>query len=143
MTDILPAIGNACSMAGFLLTLVVLLKLRRIHRSFLFQARLPDLRKKITGHRSALSKLLNNFADASAEIATEIQKCHANLQSLRPKLGRRQVVSVNALLKQTAEFGRSSVPPSKEEVRRIYLALVLLEGELENLSEDIKWRPRE
>jgi len=143
MADILTVLGNVCSVVGFLLTLLVLLKLRRIYRSFLFQARLPDLRKKIKGHRSALARLLNNFADAGAEIAAEIQKCHANLQNLRTKLGRRQAASVTALLKQTADFGLSSVAPSKEEVRRVYLALVLLEEELENLSEDIKWRPRE
>lgn len=143
MADTLTVTGSICSIAAFLLTLWILLKLRSVHRGFLFQARLPELRKKIGRHRADLSRLLNTFPDSRAEVAAEIRKCHANLQSLKAKLGGGRAAGVKALFKQTRDFARSSVPFTKEQVGQIYLGLVFLEEELENLSEDIKWRPRE
>jgi len=141
--ELLSKVGSICSIAGLVVTFWIFIKLRRIHRSFLFQARLPDLRKKIRGHRSSLSRLLNDFPNTFADVQIELQRCHANLQSLKPKLGRAQVPSVNSLLEQIEELNRLSALPSKEPVQRVYLDLVLLEGELDNLSEDIKWRSRE
>jgi len=143
LNDWLSIAGNVSSILGLLVTLVVFVKLRHIHRSFLFQARLPDLRKKIAGHRSTISRLLSTFADSAHEIETEIHRCHANLQSLRRKLGRVHAGSVRNLLKQTREATKGPGSPSRDKVRQIYLSLVLLEEELENLSRDIKWRPGE
>ena len=135
-------ISDICSVLGFLFTLLVLYKLRGIYRGFLAQARLPDLQKKIYEHRAALSQLLtrSDFTATGHEIETEIQKCHANLQSLQAKLGRAQVANVKALVALTKP---ALTPPNKEQVRKIYMALVGLEEELKNLSEDMKWRPRE
>jgi hypothetical protein len=143
MNSVLSSLADVCSILGFLFTVVVLLKLRGIHRSFLAQARLPDLQKKIRGHRSALAKLLNDFPATASEIEAEIRKCHANLRNLQPKLPRAHAASVKPLVAATAQLSQSSTVPDKEQVRKIYLALVLLEGELDNLSEDMKWRARE
>jgi len=143
MNATLSQIGDICSVLGFFFTLLVLMKLRGIHRSFLAQARLPDLQKKIRGHRSALSKLLNDFSAAGSDIEAEIQKCHANLQNLQPKLGHAQAANVKTIVAFTAQLTRSPTSPDKEQVRKLYLALVLLEEDLDNLSEDMKWRARE
>jgi hypothetical protein len=141
----LSQLGDICSVLGFLLTLGILMKLQGIHRSFLAQARLPDLKKKIRGHRAALSKLLNvnDFSASGNDIEAEIQKCDANLRNLQPKLGRPQAANVTALIALTTSLTESSSPLEKERVREIYLALVRLEEDLGNLSEDMKWRARE
>jgi len=143
MNSVLSQTGDICSILGFLFTVIVLLKLRGIHRSFLAQARLPDLQKKIRGHRSALAKLLNDFSAAGPEVEAEIQKCHANLRNLQPKLARAQAASARTLVSLTGQLIQSATPPDKDQVRKVYLALVLLEEELDNLNEDMKWRARE
>lgn len=143
--DIFSQFANTCSVLGLILTLVVLAKVRGIHRDFLAQARLPDLHKKIRGHRSALSKFLNqtDFVALRHEIEAEIQKCDANLKNLIPKLSREQAGSVTALAATTSALVGLRTGPEREKVREVYLGLVGIEEELDNLSEDMKWRTRE
>lgn len=140
---IVEAIGSWCSIVSLLLTGVIAWKLKNISRDFLFQARFPALMQKITSHRSTIVNLLNTYPDSSNEIRVELQKCHANLKSLKPKLKRDMTSTVSRLLTRTGFLSGSSTPLFKEKVREVYLDLVLLEAELKNLSEDFKWRTRE
>ena len=143
--EIFSQFANGCSVLGLILTLVVLAKVRGIHRDFLAQARIPDLHKKIREHRSALSKFLNQ-ADFSAlrhEIEAEMQKCNANLKNLKPKLCRANATSVTSLLARTSAMIGLQTAPEKDKVREVYIGLLGIEEELGNLSEDMKWRTRE
>lgn len=135
-------IGSLCSIMGLFLTIWVLARVGRISRRFLFQARFPALKKKITSHCRTLSKLLNSYPDSSTDLVIELQKCHATLKSLKPKIGRPQRSNISSLLKRIKRLSPASAPPQKDAIDQVYLGLVLLEGELENLSEDIKWRTR-
>lgn len=138
--EALSSVASLCSIVSLFFTLWVLVKLRQIHRTFLFQARLPDLQRSIRNHSATLSRLLNNFPEGVADIETELQKCNANLKSLKPKLGRAQAVSVSDLLAQIGQVNRGPSSPSEKDIRQIYLGLVMLEVELANLSKDIRWR---
>ena len=140
MANILEVLGSICSIAGLGITVWILLKLGKIHRSYLFQARLPELRRKVRGHSSKLTELLNTFPGSPGEIKMELQRCRATLRSLLGKLVRGQRADVRSLLEEIARVLASSGPPSKEDVRRIHRGLVELEDVLENLSKDMKWR---
>jgi len=140
MESILSKGGDICSVLGFIITLVVLFKVGGIQRSFLAQARLPGLRRKIRGHCANLSKFLDDFTSTDPNIATEVRKCHANLQNLLPKL--EDKASVKVLVAFTAQLIKATGLPDKEQVRKLHTGLVGLEEELDNLSEDIKWRER-
>jgi len=135
-------IADIFSVLGFVFTIAVLIKVRGIHRGFLAQARLPSLRKKIRGHCSTLSTLLNDFPSAGSDIEAEIRKCHANLENLLPKLENKQATSVKTLIAFTAGLLKQSSPPDKDQVRKLYAVLVGLEEELGNLSEDMQWKER-
>ena len=136
--------GDVSSILGLLMTFWVIYKLRSIRLHFLFQARLPTLKKKVSNHRAELSKLLNSYPSSIPDIETELQKCSANLQSLKSKLRRNQGANVRKLLKSIKDLSSSPLnPESKPALRRVYLHLTLLAGELENLTEDIKWRSPE
>jgi len=118
-------------------------RLRRIHRNFLFQARFPDLKRKIARHRSSLSKLLTAYDDSADQVEIELKKCQSNLCSLKPKVARSLRGDIKRLVIDIKDISRSSSHPSKEETRNVYMSLVFIEQELENLSEDIKWGPKE
>lgn len=143
--DAFSLVANVCSVLGFVFTCIVLLQVKRIQQDYLAQARLPELQKKLRGHRSALSKLLNqsNLVTVRQEIEAEIQKCAANLKNLIPKLRQEQTKSISVLLVQTDLLLKSRSAPDREQVNEIYLGLVGIEEELDNLGEDMKWRARE
>ena len=137
--------GDICSILGFVFTLGVLCKVHRIQQNFLAQARLPDLRKKIRAHSAALSGFLNldDISAAGHAVEAEIQKCHANLRNLQPKIEKGQVEGLGELMKLTAELIKAGNLLKTDQVRQVYMGLVRIEVDLENLSEDMKWRPRE
>lgn len=136
-------LGSISSIIGLLLTIFILYKLRRIHRNFLFQARFPDLKRKITRHRSNLSKLLTTYDGSADQVEIELRKCQSNLCSLKRKVARSLRGDIKRLVKHIKNISRSSSHPSKEEIRKVYISLVFIEQELENFSEDIKWGPKE
>ncbi len=138
----LTNIGSLCSIIALLLTIYILIKLRGIHRHFLFQARFPTLSKKISNHRKSLSQSLNSYNDSKETILVELRQCEANLRSLKPKLKKGIKNSVIKIIQKINKARKVQSCPPKGEVRDIYLALVELEQELENLSEDIRWEQR-
>jgi hypothetical protein len=141
MADALDFIGNLSSIAGLIVSVWVLLRVGRISRSYLLQARLPDLRKKLRAHRSKLSTLLGGYPDSWGEMQVELQMCDATLRSLAGKLdrgGRARTRAIQADIAGTS--GAASAPP-EEELRRIYSSLAGLEREIDNLIKDIGWRP--
>lgn len=94
-------------------------------------------------HRKNLSQLLNTYETSKQQIQIELQKCRANLNSLKPKLNRSSRNGVNKIIKQIKSAYRPYSHLSESQVREIYLNLIFLEQELENLKQDIKWEPKE
>ncbi len=149
VNDIMPKVaallnhfGSICSIVGFILTIFILWNLRHVRRHFLFQARFPNLKKKISEHRKSLSQLLNTHDTSKEQIQIELQKCRANLNSLKPKLNRSLANVVKQIIKQIKRTCRSYSQLSESQVREIHINLVFLEQELENLKQDIKWETK-
>lgn len=133
-------LGSISSIIGLLLTILIFCRLRHIHRNFLFQARFPVLNRKIKQHRSQLSTLLNTYDDSIDQIEIELKKCQSNLCSIKPKVIGSLRGHIKRLIKDIKNINRSSSHPPKEEIRKVHISLVFIEQELENLSEDLKWR---
>lgn len=138
--DHLADAGSYASIVGLLISFWVLISLRRIRNQFLFQARYPTLKKAISGHSDALSKHLNVFPDSLEELESEFQPCLANLKNLKGKLSGATKKSVHRVIVMIAEIPKPLSENCKQDVRNVYNALVGLEAELKNLSEDQKWR---
>ena len=143
VTASLNHFGSICSILGLVLTIFILGNLRGVRRHFLFQARFPSLKKKMAEHRKNLSQLLNTYETSKQQIQIELQKCRANLNSLKPKLNRSSRNGVNKIIKQIKSAYRPYSHLSESQVREIYLNLIFLEQELENLKQDIKWEHKE
>ena len=129
-SSIFNQLGNISSIIALFLTIWILSKLRCIRRNFLFQARFPDLKRKIARHRSSLSKLLNAYDDSADQVETELKKCQANLLSLKPKVTRSLRGYIKQLVRHIKYISRSYSHPSKEEIRKVYMSLVFIEQEL-------------
>lgn len=129
------------SIAGLIVSVWVLLRVGRISRNYLLQARLPDLRKKLRAHRSKLSTLLGDYPDSWGEMQVELQMCDATLRSLAPKVDRAGRVRVRTVEAEMARVCGTAVAPPRERLREIYSSLAGLEQEMDNLIKDIRWRP--
>ena len=146
--------GSIASIIGLAITIFVAFGIRSITRDFLFQARVPQLKKKITEHVKAISGLLGNFTANQAEIHLELKRCRANLNNLLPKLGKKEAADVKVIIRKihsvrTASFWhRIQLQPLsesqyKERVEDIHSDLAELDEALSNLMQDNKWRPRQ
>jgi hypothetical protein len=127
---------------GLVITVWVLVDLHRIKRTFLFQARFPELKNRIRSHSATFTRHLNRWPDTLPDIEIEMRKCCATLENLLQKVGRDHQDNLNVLLKSIRRY-QSSLQPneeSKKNIRGIYLDLVHVEEELKNLNEDSKWR---
>ena len=140
VVDVINLLGSLSSVIALTMTVVIFVKLKGISRSFLFQARFPILKKKLASHRSALLKLLNAFPGSRNDIAVELQRLVATLKSLIPKLDRGRRASVKNVLKAAQTLSSSSRQQVPEQLWSLYLAIVFVEEELANFSEDYRWR---
>lgn len=141
-TSALALAGDICSVLGLIITVVVFVKVRTIQRSFLVQARLPILRKKIRAHSAALSNMLNDFSSVNPDLEPEIRRCNANLENLCTKLDGSQAANVQRAKTFTSELLKQAAPIDKSQIRKLHVALVGIEEELGNLTEDMQWRER-
>ena len=142
MADTLSAVGSVSSVAGLLVSLCVLWKVRKISRSYLLRARYPDLRQKVGQHRSNLSVLLSEYPESAGEVKLEVEKCLATLKSLRQKLkgGEGKDIEFAEMEMLGSRISRSAGSPPKDAVWRLYQALSGFEQELDNLMKDMEWR---
>lgn len=141
-TSVLSLAGDICSVLGLIITAFVFVKVRGIQRGFLVQARLPILRKKMRGHCAAFSKMLNDFSPDNPDLEPEIRRCNANLDNLSPKLDGSQATNVQRTKTFTSELLKQHAPVDKVQIRKLHAALVGIEEELGNLTDDMQWRER-
>lgn len=135
-------VGSYSSIIALFITIWIIGSFRRMKREFLFQARSPELMQKLSSHRSELSSLLNTYPASQDDIAVELRRCQATLQNLNSMLNRKKKTSMKKVLKKVKNSASTKNSVYKEQVREVYLDLVLLEEELHNLSQDYRWGPR-
>ena len=141
--DLLSTIANLASVAGFLLTIWVWLKVRHIEGHFLFRVRFPAIKRQINGHSRNISLYLNSFPTSANDLEVELKKCQSDLKNLRSKLKGDNKASVTKILEGISQLSSPLQPNSIKDIRDIYLSLVILEKDLENLKEDMQWRTQQ
>lgn len=139
-SNYLSDLGSYASIVGLFITILVFINLKKVRNQFLFQARYPALKKAISSHSDTLSKHLNAFPESLEDIESELQPCLANLKNLKVKLTGPTKKSVQQLIIMISDIPRPLREESKQGLRNVYSALVGLETELKNLSEDQKWK---
>jgi len=138
--EYLADVGGYASILGLMISVWVLINLRRIRNQFLFQARFPALRKAIGSHSNTISELLNSFPSSASDIEVELERCSRNLKNLKGKVTGTTRQSVRILIKQINYMTKPFTEQSKADIRKVYVGLTGLETDLKNLTEDQKWR---
>jgi hypothetical protein len=139
--------GDVASVAGFFITVGVLLKVRSIERSFIFKARLPDLLKELKKTSANLLDTLQREEDLSRDSEKELARLSALLKSVSSKVKKSQRAEVNVLLR----LSRGTDAPwpiwrfvpiralSKEQVWTVYNQTEGLIESLKQAMQDSKW----
>ncbi|MCI0693303.1 hypothetical protein L0337_15025 [candidate division KSB1 bacterium] len=129
-------IGNIASIIGALISVWVLLDVKRLRAHFLFRARIPDLMKLLKKHANTLSESLRNFVESQRDVESVLPVCESTLKNLKTKLyGDVRQTTKNLL----GRIRRRTKPTSRDQAWEIYEELQALIEALTHLWKDKKW----
>jgi chromosome segregation ATPase len=130
-------IADALSIAGFALTIWVLLETRKLRLLYKLRARGPSLIRELQKIVSNLTYSLDNYSTSIAQIDQELGKVEIKLKSLEAKL-------IGAP-KNSVKLVRSSIDQcevnleNEERVRRVCREVVKVLEELKDHQKDLDW----
>jgi hypothetical protein len=138
--DAFSFMGSIFSTLSFIITILIFIKLKRIHSEYLFKIRTPELLKKLESTSENISKYLNDFKRFINDINREFTLCKVNLKSLKNKCPKEIKKSVSKLIKVIVSYLKiANVSKMQEDANKIYIELQGIIEECKNFSEDIKW----
>lgn len=130
-------LGNLFSIASFILTIFVLLNVRKLRNIYKLRARGPSLIKELSKSASNLSSFMNEYTGFIPQIGEELGKVAVKLHSLKRKLSGSPKRSVKRVL---AYIDQCEVSPQNEaQVRRTYIEIVKVIEELKDNQKDLDW----
>ena len=147
MLEWLKNIGNLGSLAsilGLLLTIFILLEARKIRKSFILRARLPQLIRDLTTSTSQLSehlKILEEDKQPALKSLAEVKALLDNISSKLPAEEKKKVESYLLRLRpRSFYFFRSTVTDLDEDSAWVlYTELSGLVMALKQLEKDSRW----
>ena len=128
---------NVSSVVSLLLTIWVLIGVRSIRRNYTFTARAPELAKELSKRTSKISDYRNDFDHNLLEIDQELVRVRVTLKSLEKKVNRSSKSSITEAINKIGSY--NSGVKNKDGLFEVYLALVNVVGELEELQKDRIW----
>lgn len=138
--DAFSFIGSLFSTLSFIITILILLKLKRIHSEYLFKIRSPELLKKLKINSDNISTYLNDFKRFIDDINREFTICKAILISLKNKCPKEIKKSASTIIKFIKSYLNTPNNNKKQEdANWIYNELQGIVEECNNYWEDIKW----
>jgi len=133
----LSDLGNAASILGLLLTILILLSLRSIKRFYIFTARVPELLEKLIKHAGNIASYQKDFSGSNREIDLELAGAEIVLKSLKSKVGSHTKSSVRRVIKCVDNYNRTN--QDQEKLWGVYVEFQKLITELQELQSDSKW----
>ena len=128
---------NTSSLVSLLLTIWVLIGVKSIRRNYTFTARAPELAKELSKRTSKLSEYRNDFDHNLLEIDQELVRVHVILDSLEKKVNRSSRKSITEAMRTISGYSFGS--KDRDSLFVVYLSLVKVVGELEELQKDRIW----
>lgn len=135
----LNSIGSVVSIIGLILTIYVLISLKKLRNEFAFKGRIPRLQKRLQKHTSMLSTLLQNYENSVQDIDQEIGLAMVDIKSIQKKVTGDVKKSTNALIKEIKNYQSKKENKTEDDVRNIYVKCNTLILEIQNLREDLSW----
>lgn len=129
-------IGNTTSVLSLGITIWVAISILKIKKSYLNQARVPELVKKLRTYNSELNRALNDFGSSKYNTSVQIRKISATLLSLKPKLS--YTKPTKSLIRKIKKLDYEKL--SEEVARNIYRETTgIIEG-IDNELKDEQWK---
>jgi hypothetical protein len=133
-------LASFSSVAGFLISIFVVLSLWDIKKQFLFRARVPALHKSLRKHATQLSRYLQDFDNHNEAIDEELSLAEVNISSIRAKAPNGKLKRrLGDLAKEIRIYRKGMGPKLKPNLRSIYVNLNMLIQEISNLRADDQW----
>ena len=130
-------IASVFSIAGFALTLWVLLETRKLRALYKLRVRGPLLIKDLNKMAVTLSSYLNDYSNSFIQIAQELGRIGVKLKSLETKLSGTPKASVKLVRSYIDQLEVNT--ENEERVRRTYVEIIKVIEELKDHQEDLDW----
>ena len=131
--------GNIASIIGVIVTILVFLRVKKIHLGYLFKIRGPIIVDKLRGYSDNILIYLNDIDSYQSDLTRDLRLCTANLKNLRKKVPKDIRKTIKMLDKKINKY--ISMPSSYQVdyVRGINNDIQALIEECLNLREDLNW----
>lgn len=135
--DPISLLGTIFSVASFIVSLVVLLSVRKLRMMYKLRVRGPSLIKDLSNSAANLSKYLSEYQDSIPQIQEELGRIAVKLKALEDKISGRVKASVTQLHDYVDQCEANA--ENEIEVRRVYLSVTKVTEELKDYQKDIDW----
>lgn len=144
MPQWLTDIASFSSILGLVISVFVLIEAKKIRKSFLRRARLPEIMKELTEANNGLSKHLKNWNDGKRFGIEQLSIAKGLLENLEEKLPDKERKKVRIFCRklETKKFLFFTIPITnvdEDQAWELYTQLTGLITSLEQLSKDSKW----
>lgn len=135
--DPISLLGTIFSVASFIVSLVVLLSVRKLRMMYKLRVRGPSLIKDLSNSAANLSKYLSEYEDSIPQIQEELGRIAVKLKALEDKISGRVKASVTQLHDYVDQCEANA--ENEIDVRRVYLSVTKVTEELKDYQKDIDW----
>ncbi len=130
-------IANLASILGFVLTVFVLLSLRRIRKHYSSKVRIPVLMKTLRKATSSLIEYMNDYENSTEDILLKLGTIEVTIRAIRRRISgdsKKLVKRATTMLK-----GINRKEMSRESVSAVYAQLSKVVESIKQDIEDRNW----
>lgn len=133
--EIISLVGDAASVIGLAVTVLVALSVRRLRKLYVFKGRARDLTARIAERASSIMTLASDFGNSRDQISVEVRRVAVLVDSLARKSSGVDRTAAIELVQQlnSARLG------SRAEVTELYGDIQALVARFEELQRDREW----
>lgn len=135
--DLLDTVSAIASVLALLVSMWILINVRRITAFYVKKARLPILHEDLNQLASKLSEQMNESERSDESVLSLLVDVEAKLEALARRLSRRMRRSAKLVAKKIREFHDGD--KSHEQLMQVYIQLRKLTTEVGEYRKDLHW----
>ncbi|HHI4957607.1 hypothetical protein [Vibrio parahaemolyticus] len=143
ITSNLSDYGSWASIIGFFISVLTLVLVRRLKKSFMFRARVDTQGDLLQEKSAELSSLLATYNTSSDDVAQILTTVKVKLRALKKGAKGDLEKDISNAIEKIENFlssywgKNSSTPPSEKDAREIYSLINIIIEELENVKSEL------
>jgi paraquat-inducible protein B len=131
-------IGDFASIISLLITILVFYNVRKIRQHYRSTARIALFIDRLERHILELARYLKDFENSQEEIEVELATSKATLKSATEWVEGPTKSSITQILSRIDRYLHTN-RANKEFLKKIFIEMVTVNGEVKNLQETQKW----